>query len=125
MLYASIKLLHMSTVTLSVLLFVLRWFGRHRQQAWSWGFWGRWFPHLIDSVLLGSALTLLHLAGFNPLDHLWLLSKLVLLVVYILIGAYALRAATASRRVAGLLAALSVFALIVAIALTKSVPAAI
>jgi hypothetical protein len=50
-------------------------------------------PHLIDTVLLGSALTLAYLSGLYPLQQHWLTAKVLALIIYIVAGAMALRRA--------------------------------
>jgi uncharacterized membrane protein SirB2 len=74
----------------------------------------------VDTALLMAALLLLWVLGFNPLVTPWLLTKLLLLVAYVVLGTLALRRAPTWRgRLWAYLAALCCFATMVAIARTK------
>ncbi|MBD9679567.1 SirB2 family protein [Pseudomonas sp. PDM18] len=88
--YLELKALHVSLAIISTLLFLLRlglsWWGRHPTG------WQRGLPHLVDTLLLLSALGLVHLAMPWPLP-VWLQVKLGLLVLYIVLAAFALRSA--------------------------------
>lgn len=118
--YLAIKHLHLSCVVLSGLGFALR-------ATWMWCAspllqhpLARRLPHIIDSLLLGSALTLAWLSGQYPFVEGWLTAKVLGLLVYIGCGTIALkRGRTPSiRRRFVLLAGLS-YAYIVGVALTR------
>lgn len=82
--------------------------------------WTRVAPHLVDTVLLASALGLGWVGGFRPLEVPWLEAKLVGLVVYILAGTIALkRGRTTGVRATAFAVALLAYAHIVSVALTK------
>ena len=49
-------------------------------------------PHINDTLLLITGITLAIITGFNPLVHTWLAAKLVALVFYIGFGMLALKA---------------------------------
>ena len=84
--------------------------------------WVKITPHLVDTLLLGSALVLVAGQGLSPLQHSWLLAKLVFLLVYIGLGLVALRfGKTRSIRILAWSLALLVFIHIVFIARSKSV----
>lgn len=118
--YATIKHLHMSAAALSISLFVLR-------GAWMlWAptrlrlLWVRVVPHVIDTVLLASALWLAWQLGTAG-THGWLAAKLVGLVVYIVLGTIALkRGRSRPIRAAAFIAAIATFGYIVMVAVTKS-----
>ncbi len=76
----------------------------------------RWLPHLIDTLLLASAVTLAVLGSRSPLVEPWLAVKIIALVIYIALGFLAFRG---GRRWAWY-AAIGVFAYIVAVAVTKN-----
>jgi uncharacterized membrane protein SirB2 len=81
----------------------------------------RTLPHVIDSVLLMSALTLAWLLRLNPASAPWLLAKVLALVVYIGLGMVALRPRLPLPvRAAAWLAALGTFGYIVSVAVSKS-----
>lgn len=53
--------------------------------------WVRILPHLIDTVLLASALTLVFWSGQYPFQQSLLTAKLLALLVYIALGTVALK----------------------------------
>jgi uncharacterized membrane protein SirB2 len=75
----------------------------------------------IDTSLLGAAVLLLVILQLNPLFTPWLLTKLVLLLVYIVLGSMALkRARSRQLRLYYLLAALLCYGFMLSVALTHS-----
>jgi len=48
-------------------------------------------PHIIDTLLLVSGISLAVISQQNPLIYHWLLAKLMLLLTYILLGSVALK----------------------------------
>ncbi|MGB2815630.1 MAG: SirB2 family protein [Burkholderiaceae bacterium] len=118
--YAALKLLHVGAVVLSGLGFVIR-YRLSVTQPWMTGALIRVAPHVVDTVLLASALSLAWVGGFNPLRVPWLDAKLGGLVVYILVGTIALKRGRTRRiRETAFVAALLAYAYIVSAALTKS-----
>ncbi len=80
----------------------------------------RILPHIIDTVLLASAIALLFKIQQYPLSHPWLTAKVVALVAYIILGTYALkRGGTKKVRIRALIGAYAVFFYIAAVALTR------
>ena len=78
-------------------------------------------PHLVDTVLLTSAIALAVLSGQYPFAAAWLTAKLAGLLIYIGCGTMALkRARSKAQRAVFLVAAVTAFAYIVAVALTRS-----
>lgn len=81
----------------------------------------RTLPHVIDSIFLGSAITLAALSRQYPFATPWLTAKVCGLVAYVLLGALALRRGRTMRvRALALVAALTTFSWIVSVALTKN-----
>lgn len=117
---AIVKLIHMSTVIISISLFMLRGFGLFTAAGFMRQRWLRVMPHLNDSLLLLSAILLLINSEYSLwLDH-WLSAKIVALVVYILLGLVALKwAKTRRQQILAWCGAILVFAYIVSVALTK------
>lgn len=77
-------------------------------------------PHLIDTALLASAISMAVLARLSPLAHPWLAAKIVALLVYIVLGSLALRRArTRAQRIGAFAGAVFAFAYIVGVALTR------
>ncbi len=74
-------------------------------------------PHLVDTVLLISAVALLVAYGWNPLAQPWLVAKIALLLVYIVLGLVVLKPWFGPGvRVPAFLGAVAVFTWIAAIA---------
>lgn len=116
-LYPTIKLLHIAAVALSGGLFFIRGLGRAADATWAMAPTLRYLSYAIDTVLLGAAIALSVILQQYPFVQGWLTAKVVLLVVYIALGTFALkRGRTRSIRVVCWLAALGVFALILSIA---------
>ncbi len=81
----------------------------------------RTLPHIIDTMLLGSAVGLVILTRQYPIYETWLNAKIIGLVLYIVIGSIALkRGKTTSIRFAALFCAAATFVYIVAVALNKN-----
>jgi len=79
----------------------------------------RRLSYAIDTLLLGSAVLLAGILQQFPFVSSWLTAKLLLLVAYILLGIFALRRGrTRLTRQVCFIAALSVYAFIVSIAIT-------
>ena len=117
--YGLLKLVHVTAVVLSGAGFVARFLlaTMHRPPA-ARGI--RVAPHVVDTVLLGSALALAWVGGFNPLRISWLEAKLAGLVVYIVAGTLALkRGRTPRTRAAAFGVAVLTYTYIVSVALTK------
>ena len=75
---------------------------------------------VIDTLLLAAGVSLWALLQLNPLRDHWLGAKLALLVLYIVLGSWALRrAGTTAARAAFLVAALTVLATMVSIGWTR------
>ena len=120
--YLAVKHLHMSCAALSGALFVLRGFWMLRGSAMLQQRWVRTAPHLVDTALLSSALVMVFWSGQYPFAQPWLGAKVVALLLYIVLGAVALkRGRTARIRALALTGALALFAYIVAVALTRQV----
>ena len=119
--YLAVKYLHVTLVVISISLFVLC--GSLQLQSKPWRQWWllRVAPHVIDTVLLGSALWLVWRSGQYPFVDGWLTAKVLALLAYILLGMRALGKNTpASQRPVYFAAALLSVAYIVGVALTRS-----
>lgn len=119
--YLAIKHLHLSCVAMSFALFFVRgvWMlsdSPRLQQRWV-----KILPHLIDTTLLASALTLAWMSSQWPFMQPWLTAKVFGLLLYIVLGTIALkRGKTRQVRATAWLLALATFGYIVAVALTRS-----
>ncbi len=90
--YSAVKHVHQASVVLTLCLFVVRLFWVAIGSSQLRRRWVRVVPHVIDTVLLGSAITLVIMSGMYPWQHSWLLAKLLALVAYILLGSIAIKA---------------------------------
>jgi uncharacterized membrane protein SirB2 len=118
--YYALKYLHMSCAALSGGLFLLRGCWMLFQPARLQQRWVRVAPHIIDTALLASAVTLAVLSGQYPLAQGWLSAKVLALLLYIVLGTVALkRGKTRAVRAAAFAAALACFGYIVAVAVSK------
>lgn len=82
--------------------------------------WVKIVPHVVDTLLLASALTMVFWSGQYPFEQPWLTAKVLALIVYIALGTIALkRGKTNSVRGWAFLAALATFTYIVFVAVTK------
>jgi uncharacterized membrane protein SirB2 len=117
--YFAVKHVHVTAITLSIALFVLRagWMIWSPQRLAAR--WVRVVPHVIDTVLLLSGIWLAFQLGSGVRG--WLPSKIIGLLLYIVLGMVALkRGRTLSVRVVAAIAAIVTFAWIVSVALTKT-----
>ena len=113
--------IHIATVVLTASGFVLRAFwmatGSPRLESLP----SRVLPHVNDTVLFVTGVWLALRAAQYPFVHGWLTAKLIGLVIYIVLGALALRyAPTRALQYASLAGALIAIAYVAAVALTRS-----
>ena len=118
MTYSLLKHLHLTTIALSLALFLLRGAWMMAASPMLRARWVRIVPHIIDTLLLASGIGLAVLIQQYPLVHGWLTAKLFALILYIVLGTVALkRGKTRAQRIVAWVAALLVFGYIVAVAL--------
>lgn len=119
--YLAIKHLHMLCAALSGAGFVLQGIWMMRRSPLLDHRITRTLPHLIDTVFLGSAIALASMSGQYPFVATWVTAKVIALVVYILLGALALRWGRTMRvRTVAFVAAVATFLWIVSVALSKN-----
>lgn len=117
--YAFLKAVHLGCAAASYALFVLRGIWMMREASTLRARWVRIVPHLIDSVLLASAIALAVATRQYPFVAGWLTAKLAALLAYIALGMIALKwGATKRQRALAWMAAQAIFLYIVAVALT-------
>ena len=115
-----IKDIHVTTVLISISVFLVRFY---------WMIIGsrllsikpvKIIPHVNDTVLLISAITLAVKLEQYPFVEQWLTVKVILLLVYILLGTVALkRGKKKSIRVVAGFAAIAMFAFMISVAVTR------
>jgi uncharacterized membrane protein SirB2 len=81
-----LKFVHVSTVFVSFLLFTLRAYSVFTQNNWHRNPFFRIIPHVNDTLLFVSALGLVVVLKQYPFIEPWLTVKVVLLLVYIILG---------------------------------------
>lgn len=120
-LYLTLKSVHIGLVCVSITWFVLRGArvistgSRPRSRAW------RTAPHVVDTLLLVSGVWLALMVGWNPVQHLWLTTKLLLLMAYIGLAWLALKSwVPRPWRWTLLLVACATFGWMAAVAVSKS-----
>ena len=119
--YAIVKTIHQTAVAFSIVGFVARGVGVFAGAAWVRGRMAETLPHVVDTLLLLSAITLVVMLGLNPLSAPWLMAKIGGLVLYIALGMLALRPALAlSLRAAAWVGAIATFAWIASVAISKN-----
>lgn len=115
--YPQVKLTHIAAVVASGALFFLRGAAVQLGAQWAMAAPLRYLSYTIDSVLLTAALMLATMLHQYPFADAWLTVKVLLLVVYIVLGILALRRGrSAGIRLASWLSALAIFGLIISVA---------
>lgn len=116
-LYLVVKQIHVGSVLLSFALFLFRGGLMFAGVRWRQHVVLRVAPHVVDTILLTSALFLVSLLHQYPFVHHWLTVKVVALVVYIVFGSLALKRAKSTRmRAVFFLLAILTFLFIVSVA---------
>lgn len=116
--YLEIRWVHIAAVIISGSLFALRSVGLHFLNAsWPMNAWVRYLSYTIDTILLTAALMLMTIIQQYPFVHGWLTVKLVLLIVYIVLGSFGLKyGRTKPVRICCSITALLVYGYIVSVA---------
>ena len=119
--YTLIKIIHISSVITSFLFFFIRGIWLINDSPTLRMRWVRILPHVVDTILLTSAVALAYKIQQYPISDPWLTAKVMGLLVYIGLGMVAIRfGKTRTIRIRAWIAAQCVFAYIVGVALTKS-----
>src|SRR5215831_9703717 len=95
--YLQIKWVHIAAVIASGILFALR--GAGVLAGARWPMWAplRYLTYTVDTVLLTAALMLATILQQYPFVNGWLTTKVCLLIVYIVLGTFALRRGRSPR----------------------------
>lgn len=122
--YVALKSVHVASAVLSIAGFAVRGMLMLRGSALLRARFARVAPHVVDTVLLASAVWLAWLTGQFPFREGWLTAKVLALFVYIALGSVALRPGRSQRaRTVAFALALCTVLYIVSVALTRD-PAA-
>jgi uncharacterized membrane protein SirB2 len=116
-----LKAVHVGCAMLSISGFVLRGVWMLQDSLLLKARTTRILPHVVDTVLLISAIALALRNAQYPIVHAWLSAKVLALLAYIILGSIALKYGTSRRvRVLSYVLALAVFLYIVVVAVTRS-----
>lgn len=119
--YALLKMIHIGSVIVSYTLFFLRGVWLLQDSENLRRRWVKILPHVVDTILLTSAVALAIIIQQNPLEHSWLTAKVIGLLLYIALGMIAMRLGkTRQMKIIAWIAAQCVFVYIVLVALTKN-----
>ena len=115
--YPQIRTVHIAAVIASGLLFLVRGGAVQLGASWAMAAPLRYLSYAIDTVLLTAALMLAVIIQQFPFVQGWLTAKVLLLVVYVVLGSFALkRGRTRAVRTSCWIAALLVYLFIASIA---------
>ena len=89
--FAVIKIIHIISIVLSYILFSLRGIWMMKGSPLLKQRWVKILPHVIDTILLASAITLVTMIQQFPGFNIWLSAKTGGLLLYIFLGMIALR----------------------------------
>ena len=114
--------IHVLTVLISISGFIFRGYLLFSGSSMFRKKWIKIVPHVNDTILLISAITLVYKTGFFPMEQPWLMAKLIGLIVYIGLGMVAFRfGKTRNQKMLAWVGAIIVFAYILGLAVTKQV----
>lgn len=115
--YWQIKWVHIAAVIASGALFLLRGIAVQAGAHWAMTAPLRYLGYTIDTVLLTAAMMLVTILPGAMFANGWLMAKIVLLVVYVVLGTFALkRGRTPRMRLSCFVLALAVYGFIASIA---------
>ncbi len=120
--YVLLKIIHVTSVIASFILFFLRgiWLIKNSEYRLRQR-WVKILPHVVDTILLISAIMLAIIIQQNPITHSWLAAKIGGLLVYIGLGMVAMRfGKTRKTKITAWITAQCVFVYIVLVAVTKN-----
>ncbi|HEY7759794.1 MAG TPA: SirB2 family protein [Burkholderiales bacterium] len=119
--YNALKAVHVGAVGVTLGLFLLRGAWMMAGSPLLRRRWVRIVPHVVDTVLLVSAIWLAIEVRQSPFRDGWLTAKILGLLLYVVLGSVALkRGRSKAMRAGAFAAALAVFAYIVAVARAKN-----
>jgi uncharacterized membrane protein SirB2 len=120
--YLILKFVHMTCAMLTISGFLLRGYWMMTNSGWLQHRLTKIAPHIIDTLFLLTGIAIIIELNIQVLQNHWLLAKFAGLIVYIVLGVFALRLGrTPQIKAIAFVAAVSVYAYVVGVALTKSV----
>lgn len=119
--YIAVKHIHLTCIVLSLCLFLLRGYWSLLSPKRLEKLWVKVVPHIVDTLLLISAITLVFLLQQYPFIEHWLTAKVLALFAYIGFGTFAIKRSKSQQgKIVALIFSLACFAYIVAVAVTRS-----
>ncbi len=119
--YTALKIIHITSAIFSYVLFTIRGLWMMQASPRLQLRWVKILPHVIDTILLVSAIALVTMIQQYPGISTWLNAKIGGLLLYIMLGMMALRfGKTRKIKTMSWIAAQIVFFYIVLVALTKN-----
>ena len=116
-----IKLIHMGTAFISISFFIIRGFWVFNNAEMMNKKWVKIAPHVNDTILLVTAITLAINVQQYPFTHSWLSAKFIALLLYIVFGTFALkRAKERKNKMIFFILSLLTFGYIVGVAFNRS-----
>ncbi len=120
--YSFVKIIHISCAVISITGFILRGVFMLNNSPLLKHPVSKILPHVVDSLLLVSALTMMFLSSQYPFVLDWLSAKVIALLVYIMLGMVAFRFGnTREIKILAWVLAILTFGYIIAVALSRSV----
>lgn len=118
--YMAFKHTHLLLVAISLSLLILRFVLSLKGSALLQSKFLKIAPHVVDTLLLLSAVALMVTLGQYPLVNPWLTEKVVGVLAYIALGVMAFKGRTTALRVFAFVGALGWLVLVVKVAITKT-----
>jgi len=115
------KYIHVTCVVITISFFIVRGLWMLFDSKLKNQNWPKKLAPVIDTILLASAITFAIQIQQYPIVHSWLTAKVIGMILYIVLGALALKyGKTKQIRVMAFAGALFIFSYIVSVALTKN-----
>ncbi len=119
--YVLLKQVHVFFALSSIIGFMLRWSWRMSGSHLSQMMLTKTAPHIIDTLFLATGVALTFTIHQYPLSTAWLTAKITGLIVYIMLGMFAMSGKVSRPwRITAFLAAVSTYAWILTVARFKS-----
>jgi uncharacterized membrane protein SirB2 len=116
--YSAVKFVHISLVSCSGVLFAVRGAALLIGHGWPKRRHFRVLSQIIDTLLLLAGVTLWLMLHLNPVRDTWLGTKLLLLLVYIAVGTFAMKGNSRLVQGASYGCAIAVYLFIASVAVT-------
>ncbi len=97
MVYYWVKNLHLTTVTLNICIFMLRFYWMMQKSGWVHKKPVRYISVINDTLLLIAGISMTLMSQQYPFVAPWLTTKLVVLLVYIIFGSLAIKRGSSMR----------------------------